>query len=77
MCGISAVFELKSGNVNARDIHDCRAKLAAKLDRKVYNLSPASKQRMDTDSSCRQEVSKHSAIVDPMRKAYGSLPTDV
>jgi hypothetical protein len=43
MCGISAVFELKGVDVNARGIHDCRAKLAAKLDRKFYNLSLASK----------------------------------
>jgi len=35
MCGISAVFELKGGNVNVNDVDEGRVKLAAKLDRKV------------------------------------------
>jgi hypothetical protein len=44
MCGISAVFELKGGNVKPQGIDDGRAELAAKLDRKSFNLSVARKQ---------------------------------
>jgi hypothetical protein len=34
MCGISAVFELKGVDVNARGIHDCRAKSESRLQMK-------------------------------------------
>lgn len=43
MCGISAVFELKAGNVDAHDVDKGRAELVAKLDRKVQTLGLASK----------------------------------
>ena len=77
MCGISAVFELKGGNVNARGVDNGCAKLAAKLDRKLFNLMSLHKGWIVTDTTWRQGVSKRSAIVDLMRKAYGSLTTDV
>jgi hypothetical protein len=41
MCGISAVFELKGGNLNGHADVDGRTELAAKLDRKIFNSSVA------------------------------------
>jgi hypothetical protein len=40
MCGISAVFELRGCGDSSHGASERRAKLSAKLDRRLYNHNP-------------------------------------